>query len=204
MPVRPDPSPPEGHVALIGMMAVGKSTVGRALAGSWGRPFVDTDDAIEAATGCTVRELWEAGGEDAYRPQERQAVLDALAATDPVVLAVPGGVAVDDHMASAVARDGVTTLYLRASAATLAARVGDGDDHRPLLGDDPATALTDLLDERDGTYLALADHVVEVDGRTPEQVEVAVRRALVGGGDPLRVAPPPRPPAAPDPRDGSG
>ncbi|WCO68246.1 shikimate kinase [Iamia majanohamensis] len=185
-------------------MAVGKSTVGRALAGRWGRPFVDTDDAIEAATGRTVRELWEAGGEDAYRPQERQAVLDALVATDPVVLAVPGGVAVDDDMASAVARDDVTTVYLRATAGTLAARVGDGDDHRPLLGDDPATALTHLLDERDGTYLALADHVVEVDARTPEQVEDAVRRALTGGGEPLRVALPPRPPAAPDPRDGSG
>ena len=116
-------------VALIGLMASGKSTVGRALAERLGHRFVDTDDAIESATGRTVRELWEEGGEAAYRPLELQAVIEALSADDPVVLAVPGGIAVDDGMATAVTATDALVVYLRATAETLAARVANsGDD----------------------------------------------------------------------------
>ncbi|HEX7131299.1 MAG TPA: shikimate kinase, partial [Iamia sp.] len=113
------------HVALIGMMAVGKSTTGRAVAEHLGARFVDTDEVIEARTGRTLRELWQEGGEDAYRPLEREAVHAALAETTPVVLATPGGVAVDDAMAAYVVGPHVTTVYLRASLDTLVRRIGD-------------------------------------------------------------------------------
>jgi shikimate kinase len=169
---------PPVHVALIGMMAVGKTTVGRALAAEIGARFVDTDEVIEGDTGHTPRELWEEGGEAAYRPLERAAVVGALASTEPVVLATPGGVAVDEHMADAVRAADVTTVYLRATRETLVARVGDEPHHRPLLGDDPPAAIARLLRERDGRYEALADHVVDVDDRTPDEVLAAVRAAL--------------------------
>jgi shikimate kinase len=169
---------PAGHVALIGMMAVGKSTTGRAVAQRLGARFVDTDEVIEAATGMTPRELWQKGGEEAYRPREREAVRRALAEPAPIVLATPGGVAVDDVMASYLAPPTVTTVYLRASLATLVERVGDTPRHRPLLGSDPRAALGRLLAERSDRYEELADHVVDVDGRTPAGVVAAVLAAL--------------------------
>jgi shikimate kinase len=169
-----------GHIALIGMMAVGKTTVGRALAERRGARFVDTDEWIEARTGRTPRELWEDGGEDAYRPLERAAVEEALSSPHDVVLATPGGVVVDDAMASAVRRAGVTTVYLRATPETLIDRVGDEPRHRPLLGDDPPAAITRLLAERGGRYEELADHIVEVDDRTPDEVLAAVVATLSG------------------------
>ena len=156
------------------MMAVGKSTTGRALARHLGVRFVDTDELIEARTGRTPRQLWETGGEDAYRPLEREAVAEALRSADPIVLAVPGGVAVDEAMAAQVGAANVTSVYLRASLATLVRNVGPDARHRPLLGDDPPAALARLLGERAGRYEALADHVVDVDGRTPEEVTAAV------------------------------
>jgi shikimate kinase len=166
------------HVALIGMMAVGKTTVGQALATVTGARFVDTDVVIEETTGQTPRQLWEEGGEVAYRPLERAAVVGALAAPAPIVLATPGGVAVDEEMADAVRAPGVTSVYLRAGRDTLVGRVGDDPRHRPLLGDDPAAAITRLLAERAGRYEALADHIVDVDDRSPDEVLAAVRAAL--------------------------
>jgi shikimate kinase len=174
----PAPHEPAHHVALIGMMAVGKTTTGRALAAHLGARFVDTDEVIEERTGRTPRELWQEGGEDAYRPLEREAVGVALAGTTPVVLATPGGVAVDEAMAAHVTAPHVTTVYLRASLDTLVRRVGATPRHRPLLGADPRAGLERLLAERSGRYEALADHVVDVDDRTPAEVLTAVRAAL--------------------------
>ena len=168
-------------VALIGLMAAGKSTVGRALAERLKLPFVDTDAVIEAATGRTVRELWEAGGESAYRPRERDAVAATLAAGSAVVLAVPGGVAVDDDMATRVTGSGALVVYLRAAPETLTARVtatGGDAGHRPLLGADPARALAELHRRRDGRYAALADLVVDVDGRSAAAVVDRILAAL--------------------------
>jgi shikimate kinase len=166
------------HVALIGMMAVGKSTTGRAVAEHLGARFVDTDEVIEARTGRTLRELWQEGGEGAYRPLEREAVHAALAEPTPVVLATPGGVAVDDAMAAHVVAPHVTTVYLRASLDTLVRRIGGAPRHRPLLGPDPAATLERLLSERARCYEDLADHIVDVDGRTPAGVVAAVLAAI--------------------------
>ena len=174
------------HVALIGMMAAGKSTVGRALAERRGIDFVDTDALIEEETGRTVQELWDAGGEAAYRPLERRAVITALARPDPLVLATPGGVAVDPLMADALSADHVTTVLLRATPETLASRVG-GQDHRPLLGDDPAAAIADLARERAGRYAAMADLVVDVDGRDGDDLAAEIDAWL--GGRPAEDAP---------------
>lgn len=172
------------HLAVIGMMAVGKTTTARAVAERLGARFVDVDDVIEAQTGRTVRELADDGGEQGYRPLERAAVEAALATDQPVVLATPGGVAVDAAMAAAVRTPRVTTVYLRAGLDTLARNVAGGADRRPLLGDDPRAGLARLLEERAGRYEALADHIVDVDGRTPDEVVAAVLAALGAGPPP--------------------
>jgi shikimate kinase len=166
------------HIAIIGMMAVGKSTVGRSVAHQLGARFVDTDEVIEERTGQTPRQIWQEGGEAAYRPLEREAVAEALSAPDPVVLAVPGGVAVDEAMAVHVLAPHVTTVYLRATLDTLVAHVGATPRHRPLLGSDPRATLARLLGERAGRYEALADAIVDVDGRPPEDVAAAVLSAV--------------------------
>jgi shikimate kinase len=160
------------------MMAVGKSTVGRALAHHLGARFVDTDEVIEEHTGMTLREIWREGGEAAYRPLEREAVRCALAEREPVVLATPGGVAVDDAMAAEVTTAHVTTVYLRATLDTLARHVGATPRHRPLLGSDPRATLARLLDDRAARYEQLADHVVDIDGRTPAGVVAVVLAAI--------------------------
>jgi shikimate kinase len=147
-------------VVLVGLMGAGKSTVARIVGSETGRRVVDSDDSVEASTGQTVRELWEAGGEASYRTLESAAVLDAVRAGDPVVVAAPGGAVLDPAVREAL-RDAFV-VWLRADPAVLATRVRPGD-HRPLLGEHPAQVLAKMAADRSGLYGQVADAVVDVD-----------------------------------------
>lgn len=82
-------------MVLVGLMGAGKSLVGGLVAEETGWELVDVDVAIAARTGATVREIWQSGGEAAYRQLESEEVLHALQRVSPVVIAAPGGVILD-------------------------------------------------------------------------------------------------------------
>jgi len=155
------------QVVLVGLMGSGKSTVGSLVAARTGRVFVDVDVLIARRTGKTVRELWEEGGEDAYRQLESDAVLWVLGDTAPAVLAAPGGVVLDPVVRTALASCFV--VWLRASTSTLAGRVHPGD-HRPLLGEHPAETLAAMAAARSDLYRELATTTVDTDTLTPDAV----------------------------------
>jgi shikimate kinase len=176
------PRPPRAagapaHVVLLGLMGAGKTTVGRIVAGRTGRRFVDVDDRIRERTGRSVRELWEAGGEAAFRPLERDVVLEVLAGPGPDVLAAPGGSVLDPAVRDGLAAADAVIVWLRAPASVLAARVA-GSTHRPLLGGDAEAALAALGPPREARYRELAHHVVDVADRSPADVATAVLAAV--------------------------
>jgi shikimate kinase len=159
------------QVVLVGLMGSGKSTVGALVAARTGRVFVDVDIVIARETGKTVRELWEQGGEAAYRKLESDAVLRVLAGDTPSVLAAPGGVVLDPTARAALADHFV--VWLRTRPTTLAGRVHVGD-HRPLLGDKPADVLAVMADERSDLYRQVATATLDTDDRAPDAVAEAV------------------------------
>ena len=75
---------------MVGLPGSGKSTVGRQLARRLQLAFVDSDHAIEAKLGCSIREYFEREGEDRFRDVE-QAVLDDLSRNSQGVLSTGGG-----------------------------------------------------------------------------------------------------------------
>ena len=162
-------------VVLIGLMGCGKSSVGRVVANHLGRRLVDSDVAIEERTGSSVRELWETGGEAAYRRMEFDVVLDGLREQPPVVIAAPGGAVLDQGVREALTSAFV--VWLRADPGTLAARVRIGD-HRPLLGNDPRAALARMASERAGLYGSAADLVIDIDGLDVDEVASLVLESI--------------------------
>lgn len=167
------------HVACIGLMGSGKSTVGQLVAARLGWRFVDVDERIEALTRCTVQQLWEHGGEDAYRPYERDVVVETLASPPGCVLAAPGGVVLDREAAAAIAGPGVLAVYLRAQPDTLGDRIDrDADHERPLIEGHAASVMRSLFTARDHCYAELADHTVQVDELSPEAAADAVLEVL--------------------------
>jgi len=158
------------HVVLIGLMGAGKTTVGQRLASRLARPFVDTDDLVEATAGRTVAQIFADDGEPAFRALERAAVADACASPTPLVIAVGGGAVVDPESRRVIEAAGIV-VWLRASAAELAARVGRGEG-RPLLAG--ATAPAEMLERlarlREPSYEAVADVTVDTDALDPDTI----------------------------------
>jgi shikimate kinase len=158
------------QVVLVGLMGAGKSTVGALVAAALGRELVDVDVAITRRTGRSVRELWEEGGEAAYRGLESSTVLDTLDGPD-VVLAAPGGVVLDPQVRNALGPAQV--VWLRADPRTLGARVRAGD-HRPLLGDDPTADLAAMASARAELYAGVADLVVDTGAAAPDEAATVI------------------------------
>lgn len=163
------------HLVLVGLMGVGKSTIGRVLAERLGTRLVDSDDLIEEQTGKTVREIFLSEGEPAFRRLEQQVLLDALAAEEPLVIAAAGGVVLDEGNRRALRESGARVVWLVASLDTLVDRVASGG-HRPLLDDDPRGALARMMDDREALYREVADALVTVDCRSVNLVVEAILR----------------------------
>jgi len=166
-------SPACEHVVLVGLMGVGKSTVGARLSEVLGWPLVDSDEQVEAATGRTVREIFERDGEAVFRAFEARALADALDAPGPSIVAAAGGVVLAEENRRRLKAPKIEVVWLRADATTVAARAAEGV-HRPLLADDPVGVLARMAVEREPLYREVADHVVSVDGRSVEEVTGAV------------------------------
>ena len=184
MPASSDPSPtfaPDAGtipyrnrtIALVGLMGVGKSTVGRRLAARLGRPFHDGDEAIEAAARMSVSDIFASLGEAEFRAGEAR-VMRRLLEGAPIVLATGGGAVLNpDTRAMLKAR--ATTVWLKADLSVVAARV-QRRDTRPLLrGKDPLVALSAMAEVRYPVY-ATADVTVEVGlGAHAQSVEAIVK-----------------------------
>lgn len=168
------------HVVLVGMMGVGKSTVGRALARAMDRTFCDSDDEIVARTGRSVAEIFAADGEPAFRALEIEVMADLLDRDEPSVIAAAGGAVLAEATRQRLRRAG-TVVWLSAPVQTLVDRTASGA-HRPALADDPAGTLTRLSAERDALYAEVAD--LRIDATDSVDVVVdAVLAALVEGAD---------------------
>ncbi|HWM19566.1 MAG TPA: shikimate kinase [Ilumatobacteraceae bacterium] len=165
------------HLVLVGMMGSGKTTVGRVVAERLGRPFLDSDELIEARTGRTVKQISDDEGVPAYRLLETQALLDALSASVPSVIAAAGGVVLSPTNRDALRAADATVVWLNADPSLLVDRVRSGG-HRPLLDDDPAGTLQQMHRDREHLYREVADAVVDIDGRDVTQVADAVLGAM--------------------------
>ena len=137
-------------IALVGLMAAGKTTVGARLAARLGLPFADSDAAVEQAAGLSVADLFERMGEAAFRERERHAIAE-LANGPPCVLAAGGG-AFSDAPTRQLMLQRCTVVWLDADVQTLAGRLAQ-DRKRPLLrGRDPLPALAELARQREADY----------------------------------------------------
>ena len=137
-------------VVLVGMMGVGKSTVGRKLAALLDLPFRDADDEIVEAAQMSVAEIFERFGEDYFRDGERR-VIARLLESGPGVIATGGGAFVQEETRRVILERGIA-VWLDADIDTLVDRVGRKNT-RPLLREgDPKEILTRLKAEREPFY----------------------------------------------------
>jgi shikimate kinase len=155
-------------LVLVGLMGVGKSSVGKRLGQRLHLDFVDADEAIEQAAGCSVSEIFARFGEPEFRAGERR-VIRRLMAGGPQVIATGGGAFVDDETRALILADGIA-IWLQADIDLLVERTAKRDT-RPLLRQgDPKDILTRLAAQREPFYAQAPIHVLS--GRGPHEVVV--------------------------------
>lgn len=145
-------------IVLIGLMGVGKSTIGRRLAKRLALPFVDADAEIERAAGMSVAEIFERFGEPHFRDGERRVIARLIEGPRQVI--ATGGGAFMNEATRALILARTTAIWLDADLDTITARVGRRD-HRPLLkGRDARAVLADLARVRNPVYALAPIHIV--------------------------------------------
>ena len=176
---RSQPVNPPKNIFLVGPMGAGKSTVGRQLAKSLDKQFLDCDRELEERTGASISLIFELEGEEGFRRRERD-MLDELTSRSGIVLATGGGAVLDSDNRTRLRSRGFA-IYLDAPLDLLAERTSR-DRGRPLLDTpDPRATLGRILNERDPLYRQVADLVVKTNQGTAKYVvrEIVKHLALL-------------------------
>jgi shikimate kinase len=164
------------NIILIGLMAVGKSTVGRVLAQALDMPFYDADHEIEVRAGAPVAWIFDMEGEAGFREREHQ-VLDELTREEGIVLATGGGAVLRDSNRKLMAERGVV-IHLDSPLQRLVERTRK-DRKRPLLQQgDPRATLMRLQREREPLYREIAHYRFVTDRQGPKVLAREIEQRL--------------------------
>lgn len=144
-------------VVLVGLMGVGKSTVGRRLASMLGRQFVDADDEIEIASQRSIPEIFAEHGEAYFRDGERR-VIARLIEEDAGVIATGGGAFIDPETRALILTRAVA-VWINCDIDTLVERTSRRSTRPLLQTGDPKEILTELLKKRQKFYEQAQLHV---------------------------------------------
>ena len=149
-------------VVLVGLMGVGKSTVGRRLAAMLNRDFVDADEAIAAAAQRSIPEIFEQFGEAYFRDGERR-VIARLIEEGHGVIATGGGAFVDDATRRLIL-DRTIAVWIDCDVATLVQRTARRDTRPLLKNGNPHEILTRLAAQRAPFYAQAPIRVISENG----------------------------------------
>ena len=168
------------NVVLIGYRGTGKSTVADLVASALGATPFHTDIEIERRVGMRIADYVEANGWDAFRNVESEIVRSA-GRLDEAVIDTGGGVVTREENIAALRENGVV-FWLQALPETIRARIGTSADRPSLTGDRSFTdEIESVLEARAPMYAAAANHVVQTDGRKPDEIAARVVMLLDRG-----------------------
>ncbi len=156
-------------IVLVGLMGSGKTTVGRELAKKLNLGFADSDELVEKRVKISVREIFTEKGEPEFRRLETEALIEACAKDEPMVLAVAGGAVVSDKNRKLLVERARCVVWLDAPTSTLVGRTGRAK-HRPLLDGDPVATLNRMRSDRESLYQQIATHKVATQSLSVSQV----------------------------------
>lgn len=160
------------HIALVGFMAAGKSTIGKKLARKLKVSFFDTDDLVVDEHGA-VSDIFYNEGEKAFRNYEHAAIAHVVDDGEPGVLALGGG-ALTYEPNLKLLKKRTYRVFIKVSPEQVVERLRKSKRVRPLLGPTPSLSkIKELYTKRMPQY-AHADYVVEADGMTTSQIVDAI------------------------------
>lgn len=165
------------NIALIGFMAAGKSSVGRALAKKLHMGFIETDSMIEERAGRSVSAIFRIDGEAAFRLME-SSIAEEVSQLHRTVISCGGGIVLNPANIENL-RNNATIIYLKADPDIILQRVQRSAEIRPLLAvNDPAAEIRRLLSQREPLYANAADITIDTTSQDIRGVVNAIMTEL--------------------------
>lgn len=164
---------PLRHLLLTGYRGCGKSAVGKRLSESLSRQFIDTDVAIEIATGQTIAKIFEESGQEGFRDLESSQIASLVSLNVPAIISLGGGAILRQENRNCIRSLG-RSVWLRATPETIFERISNDSTtqlRRPklsTLGD--MDEIRSVLAARVPWYKEVADFEVSTDGVSVERI----------------------------------
>ncbi|MDF2819642.1 MAG: shikimate dehydrogenase [Clostridiales bacterium] len=169
------------NIILVGFMGSGKSTVGRELSSKLQFDFHDTDKIIESMEQMSVADIFEEQGEEAFRNMETELATKLKQNFDRSVIATGGGIVMRSENVQSLKEAG-KIVYLKVSKDNVIERL-ERDKKRPLLQvNDREQRIIELLEKRNPIYTNMADHIIDTDNKTVDEIvkEIMTKVVLEG------------------------
>jgi len=156
------------NIFIVGPMGSGKSTVGKIISDELFLTFLDTDEEIETRTGASIDWIFDLEGEDGFRKRE-SSILQDMAKRNSIVLSTGGGIILSEENRELLSSRG-TVFYLATPISVQLERTAKDKDRPLLKNGDPEKILTKLQKDRESLYEAVADHVVNTENKSSQEV----------------------------------
>ena len=156
------------NIFIVGPMGSGKSTVGKIISDELFLSFLDTDEEIETRTGASIDWIFDLEGEDGFRKRE-SSILQDMAKRNSIVLSTGGGIILSEDNRELLSSRG-TVFYLSTPISVQLERTAKDKDRPLLKNGDPEKILTKLQKDRESLYEAVADHVVNTENKSSQEV----------------------------------
>lgn len=169
------------NLVLIGYRGTGKSTIGRIIADRLGMKIISTDERIIEHAGKRIPDIVKTSGWDAFRDIE-STVIGEVASQDNLIIDAGGGVIIRPQNVAQLRGTG-KLFWLTASIPTIAKRIHGDTERPPLTGNKSFTAeIEEVLKAREPLYRSAAHHIIETEGRTPDDVaeEIIDKWTVIG------------------------
>jgi shikimate kinase len=172
-------------ISITGFMGCGKSSIGRKLSKLLCCPFMDLDEMIEDEAGKSIPEIFAEVGESGFRKMEHRILSSVLSVKTeegttskiPEIISLGGGTVMTRECAEIV-RERTLCVYLRASIQTLAEHLEGETQGRPMLSGNVQERITELMAQRAATYESTAHVIIDIDGKSVDEVTEAVIDSL--------------------------
>ena len=168
------------NIFIVGPMGSGKSTVGKIISNELFLNFYDTDEEIETRTGASIDWIFDLEGEDGFRKRESK-ILEEMVQKNSIVLSTGGGIILSESNRELLSSRG-SVFYLATPIAVQLERTSKDKDRPLLKNGDPGKILEELHMARESLYEAVADHIVNTEGKSSQEVSEEIIKLVKNYG----------------------
>ena len=168
------------NIFIVGPMGSGKSTVGKIISNELFLNFYDTDEEIETRTGASIDWIFDLEGEDGFRKRESK-ILEEMVQQNSIVLSTGGGIILSESNRELLSSRG-SVFYLATPIAVQLERTSKDKDRPLLKNGDPGKILEELHMARESLYEAVADNIVNTEGKSSQEVSAEIIKLVKNYG----------------------